>query len=108
MKTLGSLERRWLAALVVLAVLLGVKSFWLDSWRPAPGQEGWLVAAEQALDAEAPGWLSESGLVHVRVVDIREQSPPGETLKVTARSYLLGYLPFGDRKLTLPLPAALN
>lgn len=106
MRKLSIHERMLIAGSLVLLLLLGIKSYWLDPWGPADAEEAlWMAAAQEALMAEAPSWYHQRGILSDRIVDIREvpgaaqDAPP--VLKATIRSYVLGYLPFGDRKLTL-------
>lgn len=100
--------RLWLISLIALAALLGAKSFLLDQWKPGSDTEcRWLERGEALIAEQPPNWLAENSLIKRRIVDIRQVKgadgvPSGE-IRVTVRSYVLGYLPFGDRYVTGPL-----
>lgn len=107
MKRLSRGEQIWVAGLLFLALCLGVKSVWLDSWKPHDPQGViWLENAQKALADEQDTWFHENGILFDRIVSIKEKAaektgdPP--VLKITVRSYVGGYLPMGDRKLTIP------
>jgi len=105
MKAFSAGERLWLAALLGAAVLLGVKSYVLDPWTPeTTGEAAWYRAAQEALAQEPPSWGADRGLLQHRIVEIRQTPSPedGDAIRVTVRTYVLGYLPFGDRRIILP------
>ncbi len=108
MKAFSAGERLWLLALLAAAMLLGVKSYWLDPWKPATAEQVlWQQAALAVLNEEADAWSVERGLIRERIVKIRPGVPGKDdgSLQVTVRAYVLGYLPFGDRKITVPAAA---
>lgn len=107
MKKLSRGERLWVAGLLFLALCLGVKSWWLDPWEPKnDGESAWLAAAQKVLAVEPDSWFLHNGIITERIVAIKEipSEKPGDppSLKITIRSYVGGYLPFGDRRITLP------
>lgn len=107
MKKLSTGVRIWIVSLVVLALLLGVKSYLLDSWQPEGEKESkWMVLAQNAISNETVSWSHASGILSDRIVNIKEipsdKAGAPAVLKVTIRTYVGGYLPFGDRKLTIP------
>ncbi len=97
-----------MAGLLFLAICLGVKSYWLDAWNPHDSQENaWSAIAQTALAEEPDSWFHKKGILMDRTVSIKEKpsDEPGDpsVLKITIRSYVGGYLPIGDRNLTVPL-----
>ena len=107
MKRLSPRERAWVAAVLALILCLGAKTYWFDPWSPnGPDEEARFAAALKAMDAEPAPWAVRNGIVQERIVAIKEIKPEGQdappTLKITVRSYVGGFLPFGDRKLTIP------
>jgi hypothetical protein len=106
LKKLSSWERIWIAGVLVLGLCLGGKSYWLDSWTPHDSQEAaWMVLAQKALKEEPNSWFHENGILMDRIINIKEvpaeKAEISPILKVTVRSYVGGYLPMGDRKLTI-------
>lgn len=108
MKKLSREERIWAAGVVVLLLCLAVKSYGLDAWKPhEPREIPWAEIARQALLDEQDTWLLRQGILTDRIVAVKEiraeKAGDAPMLKITVRSYVGGFLPAGDRKLTVPV-----
>ena len=108
MKKLSRNEKIWIGCVLVLALCLGGKSYWLDSWNPqSPEEYVWMGMAQTALQEEPDSWFLTNGILLDRIVAVKEIAPADSqkspALKITVRSYVGGYLPIGDRKLTVPM-----
>lgn len=108
MKKLNRNEKIWIGCVLVLALFLGGKSYWLDSWSPqSPEEHVWLGMAQTALQEEPDSWFLTKGILLDRIVAVKEttsgDSQKFPVIKITVRSYVGGYLPIGDRKLTVPI-----
>lgn len=89
----GGREKVLLIVVILLLAAVSVKSLYFDTYMPP-------TELEERLAIEAMEGRSEEGIVHWRVVNIRDIRTPQESLEyqkvIQLRRYLLYIIPIGE------------
>ncbi|MBM7561775.1 hypothetical protein [Fusibacter tunisiensis] len=85
----------WIGLTLVLCVILGIKSFFIDPVKlDSPEKKEIVEQMQVIIDEQYDHSIFTTGIVKVRIIEVKADGP--DNFKGHYRKYLLGIFPIGD------------